>query len=96
MTDRSVEIGSVNGSQSLTVIVPTYNVERYLERQIETVKEFADEILICDSFSNDGTLEIAARHGVGVIQHEYITSAKQKNWAIPQARCELGIDSGFR
>jgi glycosyltransferase involved in cell wall biosynthesis len=79
----------------LTVIVPTFNVEAYLDRQINVVRDLADEILICDSFSTDRTLEIAAEHGVRVVQHEYITSAKQKNWAIPQAGCEwvLILDS---
>lgn len=79
----------------LTVIIPTFNVESYLDRQIEAIEGLADEILICDSFSTDRTLEIASNHGVRVIQHEYITSAKQKNWAIPQARHEwvLILDS---
>lgn len=79
----------------LTVIIPTFNVEAYLDKQIEVIESFADEILVCDSFSTDSTLEIAARHGVRVVQHEYITSASQKNWAIPQARHEwvLILDS---
>ena len=30
-------------------------------------------------------MEIARRHDVKIVQHEYINSAKQKNWIIPQA-----------
>jgi len=84
-----------DGRDRLSVIIPTFNVEAYLERQLETIREFADEILVCDSFSTDRTVEIASRYGVRVIQHEYITSAAQKNWAIPQAACEwvLILDS---
>ncbi|MEZ5275620.1 MAG: glycosyltransferase family 2 protein [Opitutaceae bacterium] len=79
----------------LTVIIPTYNVEAYLDRQLTLLRDLADEVLVCDSYSTDKTLEIAARHGVRVIQHEYVTSAIQKNWAIPQASFEwvLILDS---
>ena len=72
----------------LTVIIPTYNVEIYLDKQLSCVEKWADEVIVCDSFSTDSTLDIAKRHGVKIIQHEYINSAKQKNWAIPQASCE--------
>lgn len=56
---------------------------------------WADELLICDSGSTDATLEIAGRYHARVIQHEYINSARQKNWAIPQAAHEwvLIVDS---
>lgn len=72
----------ING---LTVIIPTFNVEIYLDKLLSSVENWADEIIVCDSFSNDSTLEIAQKHGVKIIQHEYINSAKQKNWIIPQA-----------
>lgn len=79
----------------LTVIIPTFNVEQYIEKQFSHLYGFADEILVCDSFSTDKTLEIAKKAGVRIIQHEYINSAKQKNWAIPQASYEwvLVLDS---
>lgn len=95
MMDADTQKGEGIGRQDLTVIIPAYNVEAYLDKQIKVVKTLADEILICDSYSTDRTLEIAAEHGARVVQHEYITSAKQKNWAIPQARCEwvLILDS---
>jgi len=69
----------------LTVIIPTYNVEIYLEGLLDCVKGWADEVIVCDSFSTDRTLEIARNNKVKIIQHEYINSAKQKNWVIPQA-----------
>lgn len=82
-------------NNGLTVIIPTYNVEIYLDRLISSVENWADEVIVCDSFSTDSTLEIARAHNVRIIQHEYITSAKQKNWAIPQAANEwvMIIDS---
>lgn len=79
----------------LTVIIPTYNVEIYLDKLLSTVVGWADEVIVCDSFSKDSTLEIARKHNVKIIEHEYINSAKQKNWAIPQAANEwvMIIDS---
>ena len=68
----------------LTVIVPCCNNEAIIRDCLESVK-WADEILICDSFSTDKTLDIAREYSDRIIQHEYINSATQKNWAIPQA-----------
>jgi len=81
----------------VTALVPTYNEERNLPLCLESVK-WADEILVVDSFSTDGTLEIARKFGARIIQHEYINSATQKNWAIPQASCPwvLVVDSDER
>jgi len=70
--------------EKLTVLVPTRNEEANLRDCLETVK-WADEILVVDTFSTDRTLEIAREFGARVVQHEYVNSAAQKNWAIPQA-----------
>jgi len=68
----------------LSAIVPCFNEEATIGACLESLK-FADEILIVDSFSTDRTLEIARRYSERVLQHEYVNSAAQKNWAIPQA-----------
>ncbi len=73
--------------QPLTVLVPCFNNQDIIARCLDSVA-WAEEILICDSFSTDGTLEIARRYTDRIIQHEYINSARQKNWAIPQASHE--------
>jgi glycosyltransferase involved in cell wall biosynthesis len=70
--------------QKLTVIVPTFNEESNLTDCLESVR-WADEILVADSFSTDGTLDIARRRGARIVQRAYGYSASQKNWAIPQA-----------
>ncbi len=81
----------------LTVIVPTYNEEATLRGCLESVR-FADEVLVVDSFSTDQTLSIAREFGARTLQHEYVYSAKQKNWAIPLATHEwiLLVDSDER
>lgn len=74
--------------RKLTAIIPTFNEEVNIQAAIESV-QFADEILIVDSYSTDQTLEIAKKYEkVKIIQREYGYSASQKNWAIPQASHE--------
>jgi glycosyltransferase involved in cell wall biosynthesis len=68
----------------ITVIVPCYNEEATIESCLKSVS-WADEILVVDSFSSDRTLDIAKRYTSFILQHEYINSAAQKNWAIPKA-----------
>jgi len=72
---------------SVSAIIPTFNEENNIERAIKSVL-WADEIIVIDSFSTDSTLEIAKKYGVRIIQHEYVNSATQKNWIIPQASHE--------
>lgn len=68
----------------LTIIIPTFNEERNIREAFECAR-WADEVMVVDSFSKDNTPGIACELGARVIQHEYVNSATQKNWAIPQA-----------
>ena len=65
----------------ISIQLPTYNCEKTVEHALISIK-WADEIIVVDSFSNDSTLDIVKNYGAKVIQHEYINSAKQKNWAL--------------
>lgn len=78
----------------ISVIIPTFNVEDLIEGAIQSV-DWADDILVVDSFSTDRTVEIAQQCGARAVQHKYVYSAKQKNWAIPLAKHEwvLLLDS---
>lgn len=71
-------------AEKLTVLVPAYNEEELIGDCLESVK-WADEVFVVDSFSTDRTAEIARSCGARIVQHEYVNSATQKNWAIPQA-----------
>jgi glycosyltransferase involved in cell wall biosynthesis len=70
----------------LTVLIPCKDERRHIRECIESVRSLADEILVADSGSTDGTLEIVRDLGCRVIERNYINSANFKNWAIPQAR----------
>jgi len=82
----------------ITVLIPTYNCENIIEDCLKSVADIADEILVVDSFSADGTLEICRKYNAKIIQRKYGYSASQKNWAIPQAKNDwiLLIDSDER
>lgn len=70
----------------LTVIIPCKNERDHILSCIKAVRPVADEILVADSGSTDGTLELVQQLGnCRIIQREYVSSGDFKNWAIPQA-----------
>lgn len=81
----------------ISVLIPCFNNEDYIEECLRSV-EWADEIVVVDSFSTDRTVAIAQRYAQRVLQHEYLNSAAQKNWCIPQLTHEwvLIVDTDER
>lgn len=70
----------------VTVLIPCRDEERHILACIESARLVADEILVADSGSLDGTLEIVrSQPDVRLIEHPWIGFAPFKNWAIPQA-----------
>ena len=69
----------------LSVVLITRNAATVLDACLESVR-FADEIVIIDSGSSDGTLEIANRHGARVVQKEWLGFGRQKQFAVEQAK----------
>lgn len=92
-----ITTGCLYMREKLTVLIPCCNEEKNIMDCLESVK-WADEIFVIDSFSADKTVEIAKKYTSRVLQHEYVNSAAQKNWAIPQAANEwvLIVDSDER
>ena len=71
--------------EKLSAIIITKNEIHNIESVIQSM-QFADEIIVVDSFSTDGTFEKAKSLNVTVIQREFKYHAEQKNWIIPQAK----------
>jgi len=69
----------------LTVLIPCKNERENIGTCIAAVRSIADEVLVVDSGSSDGTVVVAKRMGCRVIEREYINSGNFKNWAIPRA-----------
>lgn len=67
---------------TITVLIVTYNAERFIRGCLESVKGWVDEIIIVDMFSSDNTVEIARKYTDRVFQDE--SDAPQ--------RTDIGID----
>ena len=68
----------------ITAIIPTLNEETHIADAIDSVS-FADEVIVIDSFSTDGTIEIAREKNVRILQRKFDDFSSQKNFAIEQA-----------
>src|SRR5262245_17002008 len=75
-------------ASKLTVIIPCKNERENIRACVAGAQLIADEVLVADSGSTDGTLEIAQALGCRIIEREYGTSGDFKNWAIPHANHE--------
>ena len=71
--------------KKVTAIIPTFNEEAHIAAAIESV-QWADEVLVVDSGSTDATVALARQYEVTVLERPFDTHARQKNWAITQAR----------
>ena len=71
--------------QTLTVIIPTYNEENYLDDCLKSV-DFANQIIVIDSFSSDKTVEISKKYNCELIQRKFDNFSNQKNVAIEKAK----------
>jgi len=72
--------------EQLTALVITFNEIGFIEKCIESVS-FADEIIVVDSFSTDGTFEYLEKHPkVKVIQNPFENFTAQKSFALKQAK----------
>lgn len=79
----------------ISVVIHTYNSEKYLERVLSSVKNF-DEIVICDMYSTDDTLDIARKYNSKIIFYEKCDVPEPaRNFAIQSATNEwvLVVDS---
>ena len=82
---------------TLSVIIPTYNEIDYIDDALKSV-EFASEIIVIDSFSEDGTKERAFEYGCKVLERKFDNFSNQKNHAISYATGDwiLFIDADER
>jgi len=72
---------------SLGLLVTTYNSAKTLPRCLESAS-FCEQIVVVDSGSEDGSVEIARRFGAEVFERAYRSAADQKNWALKKMRTD--------
>ena len=77
---------SASKKPNLSVLIITLNEERHIKSLLENI-DFADEIIVIDSFSKDKTVEIINTFtNVKLIQNQFINYTSQRNFALDQAK----------
>jgi len=66
----------------LSAVVITYNEEKNIRRCIKSIQPVADEIIVVDSFSKDGTRQICEEESVKFVEHAFEGHIQQKNFAV--------------
>ncbi len=81
----------------LSAVLITRNAALLLDACLASLA-FADEIVIVDSGSDDGTLDIAAQRGARVVQKDWMGFGRQKQFAVDQAAADwvLCLDADER
>lgn len=74
---------SENRKLPISVLIPTRNEARNLGRCLAPLKNWADEIVVVDSQSTDGTIQTAEAAGAHVLQFRYTGGwPKKRQWAL--------------
>ncbi len=70
------------GNYSLSIAIPTYNEENHIRECISAIgNDFAEDIFVIDSFSDDQTTEIAESLGAKIIKFKWNGRfPKKRNW----------------
>jgi glycosyltransferase involved in cell wall biosynthesis len=81
----------------VTVFVMSYNEARQIRQVMETIK-WADEIVLLDSFSTDGTVEIAREYGARIVSEKFCGFGRLRNLALAASSNDwmVSIDSDER
>ena len=79
----------------ISAVIITKNEARNIGRCLASLEGVADEIVVVDTFSEDGTQEIAKSHGARVIEKEWLGYSATKNFANDTAQHEyvLSLDA---
>lgn len=73
---------TIDESTDISVVILTYNEECNLPQALSSVKNWAKEIFVLDSFSADDTVKIAKDFGCKILQHKFKNYGDQYNFAI--------------
>ena len=76
---------SIESLCDVTVVILTYNEGQHIARAIASVRSFAREIVVVDSFSTDDTIDISKAAGVRILQNKFVNQSKQFQWGLENA-----------
>jgi glycosyltransferase involved in cell wall biosynthesis len=83
--------------KNLTPLILTYNEEANINRTLQYL-QWAEDIIVIDSYSTDKTLEILAKYPqIQVFQRKFDTHAKQWNYGLEKVKTEwvLSLDADY-
>lgn len=66
----------------VAVVMIALNEAAHMEAVLENIIPWAQEVFLVDSYSSDGTVDIALKHGVHVIQRRFRDFSDQWNFAV--------------
>lgn len=69
----------------ISTIIITFNEKDNIRRCLESVVSFSTEIIVVDSGSTDGTVEIAREFTANVVHQEWLGYGRQKQFALSLA-----------
>ncbi len=65
---------------SISAVIICKNEARNIERCITSLQHIADEVIVIDGYSSDGTDQLCRNLGAVVIQHNWMGYADTKNF----------------
>ncbi len=87
-------------SESIDIVILTFNEEKNIEACLQSVSKLNAKIFIVDSGSTDRTLAICEPYNTHVFHHPFENYASQRNWALQnlplEAEWTLNIDADHR
>lgn len=69
----------------ITAVILTFNEEKNIRQCIDSIKGICKRIVVIDSYSTDGTVDIAKQMGADIYQHEFVNHALQYNYGVKAA-----------
>lgn len=76
---------------NFSVLILTFNEAIHIQRCLENILQYSDDIVVLDSYSNDNTQELCANYPVRFIQNSFVTHSKQVNYALENINFEHEI-----
>jgi glycosyltransferase involved in cell wall biosynthesis len=75
---------------AITAVILTFNEAIHIERCLARLAPLGARLVVVDSFSTDGTVEIARQMGAEVLQNPFVNHAAQFQWGVDEARMAEG------
>jgi glycosyltransferase involved in cell wall biosynthesis len=63
------------------VLIPTFNEAEHIAETVANAQKLGP-VFVLDSFSTDGTQDLARAVGATVVEHPFVDYASQKNWGL--------------